>query len=526
MSYKVLITTSGIGSRLGDFTKFTNKSLLRIGSKPAISYIVEAYPIETKYVVTLGYFGQQVKDFLELAYPERLFEFVWVEKYQGEGSSLLFSLSHAKQVLQLPFIFHASDTIVLDSIPSPENGNWNAGFKGVGSSSYASFDILGTKVSQMYEKGNPNPDFLHIGLVGINDYGQFWKLVDDVLVEQDYAHSLGDVDVLRKLVSKVDFDIFECKQWHDIGNVDKMNEAKAALGKGDMHVLDKVGESIFKVNGNIVKFFYDEKICQNRVTRNAALKGIAPGISGSSKNFYKYPYVQGDLYANVANRSNFESLLNWANTNLWKKVDTVTEKNMQELCMDFYFSKTQKRLQDLYASRGISDEVEIINQEEIPTVQFMLDRIDKEGLCSTLPTLFHGDFILDNIIQVDKDNFKLIDWRQDFAGELTAGDMYYDLGKLAHNLVVNHEIIDNNQFWVKKAKDGSISINIHRLQSLVECEHIFFEWVKDNGFDVKKIYILRAIIWLNMSPLHHHPFDLFLYYFGKYNLYQALKNND
>ena len=40
----VLITTSGIGNRLGNLTKFTNKSLVRVGEKPSISYIIESYP--------------------------------------------------------------------------------------------------------------------------------------------------------------------------------------------------------------------------------------------------------------------------------------------------------------------------------------------------------------------------------------------------------------------------------------------------------------------------------------------------
>ena len=42
--YKVLLTTSGLGSRLGNLTKFTNKSLVRVGDKPAISHIIESYP--------------------------------------------------------------------------------------------------------------------------------------------------------------------------------------------------------------------------------------------------------------------------------------------------------------------------------------------------------------------------------------------------------------------------------------------------------------------------------------------------
>ena len=47
VDHKVLITTSGIGSRLGKLTDFTNKSLVRIGDKPAISHIVEYYPKNT-----------------------------------------------------------------------------------------------------------------------------------------------------------------------------------------------------------------------------------------------------------------------------------------------------------------------------------------------------------------------------------------------------------------------------------------------------------------------------------------------
>jgi dTDP-glucose pyrophosphorylase len=523
MSHKVLITTSGVGSRLGEFTKFTNKSLLRIGNKPAISYIIESYPVETEFVVTLGYFGEQVKNFLLIAYPDRNFEFVWVERYEGEKSSLLFSLSHAKNSLQEPFIFHASDTIILDKIPAPEY-NWNAGFRGKGSSSYASFDVMGSKVNVMYEKGNLNPDFLHVGLVGIYDYQLFWSLVDKILVEENYSFTLGDVDVLKKMVSSTEFEVFECKQWHDIGNVDKMNEAKSQLDKGEIHVLDKLGESIFKVNGKIIKFFYDEVVCNNRISRNIYLEGIVPKITSSAKNFYSYDFVKGDLYANVANNSNFPDFLDWAKQNLWKETDAVSKEKLKELCLDFYFNKTEKRLSDFYVSRGVEDSTEIINGEEVPKISTMLSQINKDELCDTSPTLFHGDFILDNVLKVNKENYILIDWRQDFAGELIAGDKYYDLGKLAHNLVVNHEIVDHNHFYVKKDNQGAITINIHRLQSLVDCELKLFEWIRNNGYDIRKVKILRAVIWLNMSPLHHHPFDLFLYYFGKYNLYQALKN--
>ena len=86
--YKVLITTSGLGSRLGSLTDYTNKALVRVADKPAISYIIESYPKHTNFVITLGHFGSHVKQFLTLAYPDRIFTFVEIDKYKGEESSL------------------------------------------------------------------------------------------------------------------------------------------------------------------------------------------------------------------------------------------------------------------------------------------------------------------------------------------------------------------------------------------------------------------------------------------------------
>ena len=66
VEYKVLITTSGVGSRLGKLTNYTNKCLVRVGDIPAISHIIESYPIETKFVITLGHYGDYVRQFLYL----------------------------------------------------------------------------------------------------------------------------------------------------------------------------------------------------------------------------------------------------------------------------------------------------------------------------------------------------------------------------------------------------------------------------------------------------------------------------
>ena len=118
----------------------------------------------------------------------------------------------------------------------------------------------------------------------------------------------------------------------------------------------------------------------------------------------------------------------------------------------------------------------------------------------------------------------MIDWRQDFGGNLNSGDMYYDLAKLNHSLVVNHEIVNQNLFKID-ISENIIRCEILRKHELVECKEILNQFLEANGLDVQKVEILTSLIWLNMSALHHHPLDLFLFNFGKLNLWRAVQGH-
>ncbi|MEO5635381.1 MAG: hypothetical protein ABIP54_01940, partial [Candidatus Andersenbacteria bacterium] len=134
---------------------------------------------------------------------------------------------------------------------------------------------------------------------------------------------------------------------------------------------------------------------------------------------------------------------------------------------------------------------------------------------------FHGDFILDNILKTDND-FMLLDWRQNFGGLLTSGDKYYDLAKLNHNLFLNHHVLNENLFSFEM-HDKRITLDVMRSQRLIEAQSIYMNYLETHNYDIKKINLLTPIIWLNMAPLHQHPLDLFLFYFGKYQLWKALQ---
>ena len=520
LAYKVLITTSGTGSRLGEITQYTNKSLVKVGKKPAISYIIEQYPKNTQFVITVGYFGDQVRDFLKLVYPERKFDFVEVDRYEGKGSSLGYSMLQAAPRLQCPFIYHACDTLVFGKkIPAPKN-NWIGGFRGQGSSHYASFDVVDGKIRQMYDKGMMDSDFLHIGLIGVQNYQSFWHHLAELHKKRPQSITLNDVETIDAMMNENEvFAPVEFEKWHDIGNIESLHKARIEI-EDSFRILDKPDESIFIFDKFVVKFFSNEKTVAERVERGRILNGLVPKIEGYTKNFYRYKYADGRLYSKVATPVDFHRFLLWAKQNLWKPMNEVSSQKFREICYDFYYKKTVERVEKFLESRNVKDRKLIINDDEVPTVKAMLKMIDFDWLCDTEQSGFHGDFILDNLLK-SKSGYMLLDWRQNFGGLLKSGDLYYDLSKLNHNLTVNHEIVNSDLFKIE-VEDDYVICDIHRKENLVQCQKALFEFLEKNGYNVKKVKILTALIWLNMSPLHHHPFDLFLFYFGKLNLWRAL----
>jgi NDP-sugar pyrophosphorylase family protein len=123
MTYRVCIPTAGTGSRLGELTKFINKSLVGIANRPTLSHLIEQFPADAEFVIALGHKGHLVREFVELAYPDRRFFFAEVQPFEGPGSGLGLSLLACKTHLQQPFVFTSCDTLVAEDIPPPDR-NW------------------------------------------------------------------------------------------------------------------------------------------------------------------------------------------------------------------------------------------------------------------------------------------------------------------------------------------------------------------------------------------------------------------
>lgn len=512
---KVLITTSGLGNRLGNITKYTNKSLVRLGKLASISHIINSYPKDAEFFITIGHYGSHVKQYIKLAHSEIKVTFINIDKYEGIGSSLLYSMNCAKPYLNSEFIFHACDSI-LPSTLYFEDGNVCLSTKKEDNSQYRTHVIEDNKIKLIEEKGSLIHKNAHIGVIKIKDYDLFWKFADDILINYPTDSSLSDCHVINKMIeSGCTFKSQNVNNWFDIGNSKSLSDTKRVFEETfNFKILDKEEENIFIFPSFVIKFFYDSNITKNRVERLRYLKNYGPKLLESTENYYKYEFVEGELSSHNNNAELFYDLLKDLSSNFWTFIeenDSFYQKTKQ-----FYFDKTKDRVNLFYKQRGTTYNDITINGVKIDTLDSLLSKIPTELLCTNKKYHFHGDFILDNLI-IQNNKFKFLDWRQDFCGDVNGGDLYYDLAKMNHSLYFDHSLILNNNYnIIENNKDINIEL-LCKLSSINKREK-FNKFILKNNLNIKKINILTAIIWLNMSPLHEYPLSKFLYYLGMYTL--------
>jgi dTDP-glucose pyrophosphorylase len=522
MNYRVCIPTAGTGSRLGSLTSFVNKSLVNIANRPTLSHLIAQFPAEVEFVIALGHKGNLVREFLELAYPQRQFFFVDVAPFEGPGSGLGLSLLACKQYLQQPFIFISCDTLVKEPIPDPEE-NWMAFSEVDNLQPYRTLAIQGKQVEAICEKGE-GKDGTHkayIGLAGIQDYLAFWSAMDQGGQE---VIQTGEVHGLRALLSNgMKADAFT---WYDTGNMEALAHARETYREpGAPNILEKANEAIWFVGNQVIKFSDDQKFIANRVKRVQELQDFVPHVTGAQSHMYRYPKVEGKVMSDVVTLPLFEYLLEHCKLFWTKKtLMPVAAKEFSATCMRFYRDKTIERVELFYTNFDRQDGTELINGRSMQKLNALLNSIDWDWLADGLPGRFHGDFHFENILWNAADKrFTFLDWRQDFGGDLSTGDIYYDFAKLLHGLIICHELIAKDLYTVKWTTD-EISFDFHRKQVLVECDQRFGEWLEDEGYDRKKVWVLTALIFLNIAALHHHPYSLLLFALGKSMLKNELEN--
>lgn len=517
---KVLIPCAGTGSRLGELTTYYNKALLQFGKRAVISNIIESYPEDASFLVALGFGGAHVRQYLELAYPERFIEFVEIFPYEGPKSGLGETLRQCVDWVDAPFFFHANDTVLPGWVPPLglkqdtmflHRGNVCPGtYRTVCANSNKCAQTIFDKCKSVRDASN------YVGVCYIYSHNDF---VHDL---QSVSAEMGETEFfVRRLESGHTVNVQYVSQWYDTGSIQGYEHALDELS--DFENLQKQDEAIYFFDERVLKFSVKESFIANRVKRAKRFGSAVPQILEHSPNFYSYAYAQGRLLSEISDiRSQFKRLLDWSQQSIWQPL-MLTELEKEEfrsLCNVFYKDKTYGRVALYYDRFDNKDRVEQVNDINMPTTGELLKNIDWKLLSQGVPATYHGDYHFENILDAGA-SFVLLDWRQDFGGDLRFGDVYYDLAKLLHGLIINHGIIRKNLFSVQRDQEITY-FDFNRKQALVDCELILKRFCETQGYDWSKVRILTALIFLNICGLHHDPYCHLVYYLGKAMLFEEL----
>ncbi len=514
----VFIPTAGLGTRLEISTKYFNKCMIQIGSIPVLSHIIDSYPKNYKFVIAVGYKSEHIIEYCKIAYPKKRISFVKIQNFSGPKASLTYTIKKSLHKLNEPFFFHSNDSIITKekiykknkkdtiylskSLPEPLK--------------YRTASIIGSKVLKIYDKQDLKSEiFNYIGVAFIKNYKKFKKII------KKEKKNNGEVSYFQHLVnSKIQVNFSFVNQWIDIGDVKSKKIAEKIYS--ELNIMPKTDQGIFIKDNKVIKFFTNKKTINQRYERSKILNGLCPKIIKKTKFFYVYKYIKGNVLSNSQNKKkDLINLLDWSQNNLWKKYELSKDQKIHfnNTCHDFYYEKTLQRVNTFFEENNITDTKNIINGYYVSSIESIFKNINWKDISNGIAVGFHGDFHFENILKTKNNEFRLLDWRENFGLIKNYGDIYYDLAKLKHGFHLSHETMIRNGFNIKIEKD-IINFDYLRKSSLIECDQILDEFIKNKNLSVKKINIIMQLIFLNIAKFYQYPYSHFLFYKGKLNLYK------
>lgn len=503
---KVCILTAGRGTRMGGGFAWINKALLPLQDKAIISHIIEACPPGTEFVIGLGHLADQVRSYVSVAHPGLPVSYVEVDPWQGPGSGPGRSLLCCKPLLGERFAFVPCDFVPSGPIDTVRPGDW-AGVAAADhkpSEQYCNLLVKNGAVLAVADKQRPDgPGYrVFTGLMRIEHAEIFWEGVKSAGAVAGECQVSGGLEALARAGG---LDAVQ-HPWTDVGD--------SALYKREIiarHGYDfsKPGEALYILNDRVVKLFRDAIACSRRVSRGRAAAGVFPAMLDAGPGFLAYDFIEGNTLYDTIDADSLDALLGWCARNLWVPV-RMDPGPFASLCDRFFRTKTLQRVEQYRVQGGFVAEPQDVMGQPVPPVAELLDAIDWDDLSSGgRPVRFHGDLQFDNVLVGSDGGFTLLDWRQDFAGEIEAGDLDYDLAKMLGGIRVNYALVKRGEFSYSVGLSGERHDARFRLPSCPQADKLearLLGFAEESGRDPRRIRLLTGLIHLNMAPLHAEPF--------------------
>lgn len=344
-----------------------------------------------------------------------------------------------------------------------------------------------------------------------------------ILVNEEKSKERLEIYHLLAPYSEIDRFVFvPAERWYDCGNIENYYQAK----------IDFLGTRAFnsiKYNdlyGIINKSGFRAEKIRNEISwyrqLPAELKIFAPRLI-DFKLKTKYPSYSLEFYGYQSLDEIF--IFGYLDEKIWRiilerllDIVLIFRKYKKDVPLSdyqmMYEVKINERLKELKSDPWWDDLLSfpevVINGQVFKNVSYFLPKI--KNIARKLYVkkdvgLIHGDLSFNNIL-FDPGNriFKFIDPRGSFGRETLYGDIKYDLAKLRFSLSGQYDFIVADLF---KVENGG-KLNEWSYVSYGEDYHCsisqyFDKLLIKRGFDLKRIRVIEALLFLSVIP-HHYDF--------------------
>jgi hypothetical protein len=231
---------------------------------------------------------------------------------------------------------------------------------------------------------------------------------------------------------------------------------------------------------------------------------------------FGYDFIEGDLLSNVSEIDIFTNFLdNFYEFAFSNNICNDTLK-FQNDCEYMYKIKTYDRIKQFQNTD--LDKLDHINGIFVKPIINIMNKIDWNKVIATaIPANFHGDLQPENII-VSKDNTVfLIDWRESFGTDLNIGDLYYDLSKLYHGLLINGTIVKEKKFSVN-IENNQAKISYLSKDNLIEFNKKLELFCQNHQIEYNHVKLLGILHYVNIAEFYmktEPEYSKFIFLLGK-----------
>jgi CTP:phosphocholine cytidylyltransferase-like protein len=502
-----VIACAGVGSRMHEINKLLHKGLLSYQSKPIIYHLINQIPTSFRLVFLVGHLSQQIRDFVELSFPERQVVFVEVEDYTSADSGTAKSLKQASYLLSKSFWYAPCDAFFGPELTELLSEKFeNSVYFGANTNlvsdldQYCLFAQRNGRITGIYYKSDKHSGLpvdetlVFTGLMFIYDKVGYFQGLANVR-PREFVHAIP-----------LGANVKEVSLWKDFGTP---VEYLKNIREDQVFDFSKPNEVTYLADRKVIKWWSDLSIPSKKLEKPKAKPAAYPRGLVHKGQFLMYEKVEGDVLYSMLTPQLFNTFLDWLSESFWGKNDVDISKSL----VSFYVDKSKLRIELIKQHLPyVFEEVfyDTFGNKIIPSEVlegFSWNLLNQDVVVSNI----HGDLQFDNVIVTDQQEFCLIDWRSEFGNELVLGDIYYDLAKLYGGMLIDYSRIKRGEFSFN-LKEGVYAFSFHSCPNFEEITSIFRAFIESQSLSWRKTVLLTSLIFLNMCPLHERPFSDILFF--------------